>query len=76
MGYAITSVVQAGKDTIGLISKYKEINDYYAKSTNEFIDATFLKNHDQNRLLSELNANQNKARVAAGISSLNHFQNA
>ena len=67
MGYAITSVVQAGKDTIGLISKYKEINDYYAKSTNEFIDATFLKNHDQNRLLSELNANQNKARVAAGI---------
>jgi alpha-amylase len=67
MGYAITSVVKAGKDTIGLISKYKEINDYYSKSTNEFIDATFLKNHDQNRILSELEANQNKARVAAGI---------
>lgn len=67
MGYAITSVVQAGQDTISLISKYKEINDFYNQSTNEFIDATFLKNHDQNRILSELNGNQDKARVAAGI---------
>jgi len=67
MGYAITSVVRAGKDTIGLISKYKQINDYYTKSTNEFIDATFLKNHDQNRILSELGTDLNKARVAAGI---------
>lgn len=67
MGYAITGVVKAGKDTIGLISKYKEINDFYMNSTNEFIDATFLKNHDQNRILSELDADQNKARVAAAI---------
>lgn len=67
MGYAITGVVKAGKDTIDLISKYKEINDYYTKSTNEFIDATFLKNHDQNRILSVLDINPNKARVAAGI---------
>ncbi len=67
MGYAITSVVRAGKDTIGLISKYKEINDFYTKSTNEYIDATFLKNHDQNRILSELDNNASKARVAAGI---------
>ena len=67
MGYAITSVVRAGKDTSYLIGQYKEINDFYNKSTNEFIDATFLKNHDQNRILSELDANQNKARLAAGI---------
>ncbi len=67
MGYAITAVVRAGKDTIDLINKYKEINDFYIKSTNEFIDATFLKNHDQNRILSELDVNSDKARVAAGI---------
>jgi alpha-amylase len=67
MGYAITSVVRAGQDTIGLISKYKEINDFYTKSTTEYIDATFLKNHDQNRILSELDNNTNKARVAVGI---------
>lgn len=67
MGYAITSVVRAGQDTVGLISKYKEINDFYNKSTHEYIDATFLKNHDQNRILSELDNNIDKARVAAGI---------
>jgi alpha-amylase len=67
MGYAITGVVSAGKDTIDIISKYKEINDFYKSSTSEFIDATFLKNHDQNRILSELGADQNKARVAAAI---------
>lgn len=67
MGYAITKVVRAGVDTIDLIGTYKKINDYYHKSTNEFIDATFLKNHDQNRILSELDGNLDKARVAAGI---------
>jgi len=67
MGYAITSVVKAGKDTIDLIGKYKAINDFYHKNSGEFIDATFLKNHDQNRILSELSADLNKACVAAGI---------
>jgi len=67
MGYAITSVVRAGKDTIDLIGKYKAISDFYNKSTSEYIDATFLKNHDQNRILSELDNNTKKARVAAGI---------
>jgi alpha-amylase len=67
MGYAITSVVKAGMDTVGLISTYKSINDFYNKSTSEYIDATFLKNHDQNRILNELDNNTDKARVAAGI---------
>jgi len=67
LGYSITSVVRAGQDTIDLINKYKEIIDFYSKSTSEYIDATFLKNHDQNRILSELDNNVNKARVAAGI---------
>jgi len=67
LGYSITSVVRAGQDTIDLITKYKEIIDFYSKSTSEYIDATFLKNHDQNRILSELDNNPHKARVAAGI---------
>lgn len=67
MGYAITSVVQAGQDTIGLINQYKIISDFYNQATTEYIDATFLKNHDQNRILSELDNNLQKARVAAGI---------
>jgi alpha-amylase len=67
MGYAITAAVRAGQDTIQLIKKYKEINDFYLQTTNDYIDATFLKNHDQNRILSELNGDQQKARVAAAI---------
>ncbi|MBX2901630.1 MAG: alpha-amylase [Cyclobacteriaceae bacterium] len=67
MGYAITGVVNAGKDTVQLIHKYKEINDFYLKTTSDYIDATFLKNHDQNRILSELGNDANKARVAAAI---------
>jgi alpha-amylase len=67
MGYAITNVVNAGRDTIGLISKYKEISDFYKTITNEYLDATFLRNHDQNRILSELGGNPAKARIAAGI---------
>lgn len=67
MGYTITSVVQAGQDTIGLIGKYKEINDFYTSTTKDYIDATFLKNHDQNRIISELDNDVNKAKIAAGI---------
>jgi alpha-amylase len=67
MGYAITQVVSAGRDTVDLIGKYKMINDFYKSVTTEFLDATFLKNHDQNRILSELGGNVSKMRVAAGI---------
>ena len=67
MGYAIASVVKAGTDTINLVKRYKEINDYYRSVTPNYIDATFLKNHDQNRILSELGDDEAKARVGASI---------
>ncbi len=67
MGYAITSAVKAEKDTFDLVEKYKEINDYYRSVTPNYIDATFLKNHDQNRILSELKDDESKARLAASI---------
>jgi alpha-amylase len=67
MGYSITQVVNAGMDSIGLISRYKEITDYYTAASAEYLDATFLRNHDQNRILSELGGNQDKMRVAAGL---------
>jgi alpha-amylase len=67
MGYAITEAVRQGVDSSGLIGKYKSISDYYNQSNREYIDATFLKNHDQNRILSELNGDLNKMKVAASI---------
>ncbi len=67
LGYAITSVASSGMDTIGLVKKYKEISDYYRSITTEYLDATFIKNHDQTRLLTELKGDQNKARIAASL---------
>ncbi|MBM3177065.1 MAG: alpha-amylase [Bacteroidetes bacterium] len=67
MGYAISAAVAAGKDSLGLIHRYKSILDYYSSHTSDYIDATFLRNHDQNRILSELNGDNQKARLAASI---------
>ena len=67
MGYSITQVINAGMDTLGLIRKYKEISDFYKSVTTEYLDATFLRNHDQNRILSELGGDQQRMRVAAAI---------
>ena len=67
LGYAITNVANAGMDTIGLVKKYKDISDYYKSITTEYLDATFIKNHDQTRLLTELKGDLNKARTAAAL---------
>jgi alpha-amylase len=67
MGYAIIEAVELEKDKEGLIKKYKAINDYYGKYSTEFLDATFLRNHDQNRVLSELKGDVEKAKLAAAI---------
>ncbi len=67
MGYAITRVVNEGKDTIGLINKYKEISDFYKTITSDYLDATFLRKHDQNRILNDVGGDLAKAKIAAGI---------
>jgi glycosidase len=67
LGYAITDVAKAGRDTLGLVQRYKDIRDYYKSVTNDYLDATFLKNHDQTRLLTELKGDSNKARMAAAM---------
>ncbi len=67
LGYAITNVAAAGKDTINLVKKYRDIRDYYKSITNEYLDATFVKNHDQTRILTELKGDVNKARMTTAI---------
>jgi glycosidase len=67
MGYAITEVVQKGNDSLNLVKKYKEIFDYYHSITPDFIDATFIRNHDQPRTLTELGGNVEKVKLAASI---------
>lgn len=67
LGYAITNVAAAGKDTINLVAKYKEIRDYYKSITNDYLDATFVRNHDQSRILTELKGDVQKAKMTASI---------
>ncbi|MEO1050611.1 MAG: alpha-amylase family glycosyl hydrolase [Bacteroidota bacterium] len=66
MGYAIIEAVNAGRDTM-LVQQYKEINDFYNNVTEDFIDATFIRNHDQNRIMNEVSYDEQKARMAASI---------
>ncbi|WP_187263748.1 alpha-amylase family glycosyl hydrolase [Pontibacter beigongshangensis] len=66
MGYAITNAVQQERAD-SLVIKHKNIRDYYRSINPDFIDATFLTNHDQNRIMSELNGDINKARMAAAL---------
>jgi glycosidase len=66
LGYAITDVAQAGVDTIGLVKRYKDIRDFYKSITTNYLDATFVKNHDQTRILTTLK-DVNKAKMAASL---------
>lgn len=67
LGYAITYVAAIGRDTINLVQKYKDIRDYYKSITTNYLDATFVKNHDQTRILTELKGDINKAKMTAAI---------
>ncbi len=67
LGVAIIKATKAEKDTTALVNTYKTIVDYYQGITPEYIDATFLTNHDQNRILSELNGDTEKLKIAAAI---------
>jgi glycosidase len=67
LGNAITEVAKAGRDSIGLVGRYKQIRDYYKSINDQYLDATFIKNHDQTRLLSELKGDLNKNRMAAAL---------
>lgn len=40
---------------------------YAAASNNKFIDATFLSNHDINRVMSQVGGNKDRARMAASL---------
>jgi len=61
--YTLLDAYKTG-DGQKLVDRQKEILDYYNNITDDFIDATFSSNHDQPRLLSDLNGNEKKAKQA------------
>jgi alpha-amylase len=50
-----------------LAIKHKEILDVYKNVRPDYIDNTFLTNHDQDRILSSMSGDINKAKIAASI---------
>ncbi|MEM7552471.1 MAG: alpha-amylase family glycosyl hydrolase [Bacteroidota bacterium] len=55
------------KEGLSLEEGFIEINKTYKEINPNFEDAIFLSNHDQNRVMSFLEGNQEKAKVAAAI---------
>ncbi|MER2997581.1 alpha-amylase family glycosyl hydrolase [Pontibacter populi] len=66
MSWAILRALKNGYgDTLAV--KHAEIIDLYNKQNPDFIDATILSNHDQNRIMSEVGGDMNKAKLAAAL---------
>lgn len=66
LGSAIIKAVNEEKGS-RLASEHKHILDAYKAVNMDYIDNTFLTNHDQDRILSSLENNLDKARLAASI---------
>jgi alpha-amylase len=63
---AIKAAVNDGRGD-ALAAKQKQVIDLYASVSPDFVDATFLSNHDQNRVMSVFEGDLAKAKVAAAI---------
>lgn len=62
---SILDAVRSGQGR-GLAARHADLQRKYNSVTSDFVDATFLSNHDQNRVMSVLD-DEDKARVAAAI---------
>ncbi|RYF92124.1 MAG: alpha-amylase, partial [Chitinophagaceae bacterium] len=63
---AIIKTVNSGKGD-SLVLMHNKIRNFYHSINPDYVDATFLTNHDQNRVMSSVNNDINKAKMAAAI---------
>ncbi len=66
LGFAITRSVNEERGD-SLVAGLNRIREFYKTVNPDFIDATFLTNHDQNRIMSAVGNDGNKARMAAAL---------
>jgi len=66
MGGTITKAVNSERGD-SLTINHKKIRDFYKSINPDYVDATFLTNHDQNRIMSAVNNNIDKAKMAASL---------
>ncbi|MHC2990972.1 alpha-amylase [Pontibacter sp. HJ8] len=66
MSWAILKALNQGTgDSLAL--KHARIMNNYSQVNPAYVDATILSNHDQNRIMSELKGDKNKAKMAAAL---------
>jgi alpha-amylase len=66
MGVAVIKALNRERaDSLAIT--HKKIRDFYRTINPDYVDATFLTNHDQVRIMSSLNNNPDRARMAASI---------
>lgn len=63
---AILETVTHGRGN-ALASRHAGLRSQYGEVLPDFVDATFLSNHDQNRVMSVLGDDEDRARVAASL---------
>ncbi|WP_207426636.1 alpha-amylase family glycosyl hydrolase [Pedobacter sp. SYSU D00535] len=66
MGGAIINAVNSARAD-SLVFKHRKIRSFYQSVNPAYVDATFLTNHDQNRIMSSVNNNIDKAKMAAAL---------
>jgi glycosidase len=56
-----------GESSNGIVGPLIRARQYYAKINPDFIDSTFITNHDMDRVMSKVGGNTNRARMAAAL---------
>ncbi len=63
----ILESVQAEKD-VGIVSSLVRTREFFREiSAGEYIDSTFITNHDMPRVMTEVKGNQDQAKMAASL---------
>ena len=64
----ILGTAAKGRDSLDLLNNYMEIRKIYEPyRKDQYVDATFLANHDQNRSMTQLGNRINRAKMAASL---------
>lgn len=67
LSFALQKLIAQENDSVNVVAMLVRNRAIYAKANPQFIDATMLTNHDQNRIGSVLNGNLNHEKVAASL---------
>ncbi|MBW8349940.1 alpha-amylase [Bacillus sp. IITD106] len=63
----ILATVKSESDS-GIVTTLSRIREFFNKESNgKFVDSTFITNHDMPRVMTELNGNQDQAKMAASL---------